>query len=80
MAKLSKFVLDELDRHGWKAYRGGHPLPKDSFVRDGVVLTLSLLKSNGMFHVSLQTMSVVDVRLVSQQEMLGVIENGKWSK
>jgi hypothetical protein len=80
MAGLSKFVLDELVRHGWKAYQGGHPLPKDSFVRDGVLLSLSLLKSNGMYHVSIQSMSKVDVRLVSVNEVLTVIENGKWSE
>lgn len=80
MAGLSSFVRGELERFGWKSYDGGHPFPKNTFVRDGVLLSLSLLKSNGMFHVSVQTVSKVDVRLVSQQEMLSVIENGKWSK
>jgi hypothetical protein len=77
---LNSFVRGELERSGWKVYDGDHPLPKNSFVRDGVLLSLSLLKSNGMYHVSVQTMSKVDVRLVSQQEMLGVIKDGKWSK
>ena len=77
---MTKFLRDELARCGWKAYQGSHPLPKNSFVRDGVLLSLSLLKSNGLWHVSVQTMSQVDVRLVSLDEVLGVIENGKWSK
>lgn len=77
---LNGFVRGELERFGWKRYDGDHPSPKNTFVRDGVLLSLSLLKSNGMYHVSVQTMSKVDVRLVSQQEMLGVIEKGKWSK
>jgi hypothetical protein len=80
MVMLNGFVRGELERCGWKSYEGAHPLPKNTFVRDGVLLSLSLLKSNGMYHVSVQTMSKVDVRLVSQQEMLGVIKNGKWSK
>lgn len=78
--KLSRLIMEELRTHGWKLYQGGHPVPKDTFVKDGVLLSLSLLKSNGMYYTSVQSMSKVDVRLVSLDEVLSVIENGKWSE
>lgn len=77
---MNSLLKSELFVCGWKRYEGSHPVPKDSFVRDGVLLTFSLLKSNGMYYVSIQTMSQVDVRLVSFNEVLDVIKNGKWSK
>lgn len=80
MSKLPKFVVEEIERADWNRYTGGHVVPKDTFIRDGVLLSVNFLKSQGMFYVSLQTMSKVDVRLVVLDDLSKVIKNGKWSK
>lgn len=77
---MNSLLAGELLSHGWKPYEYKGDFPKDTYVRNGVLISLSLLKSNGMYYVSIQTMSKVDVRLVSFNEVLDVIKNGKWSK
>jgi hypothetical protein len=77
---MNNLLAGELQSHGWKPYEYKGDFPKDAYVRDGVLIRLSLLKSNGMYYVSIQSMSKVDVRLVSFNEVLDVIKNGKWSK
>ena len=77
---MNSLLAGELQSHGWKPYEYQGDFPKDAYVRDGVLIRLSLLKSNGMYYVSIQSMSKVDVRLVSFNEVLNVIKNGKWSK
>jgi hypothetical protein len=74
VSKLSSFVMSELVRHDWKPYTGSHPVPRNSFVKNGVLFTIHPQTKIGMFHISIQKLSKVDVRLVDANELLALIE------
>lgn len=67
MAKLPKALTDSLERHGWKTL-------EDRWVKEGYMIAIKKLQNHN-FAIEIRKMSVVNVKIMSIDELERFIEN-----